>query len=148
MYYKIIFKEIVEYHYQVLWHLWLWSLKLALTEWKMYSIKNVAQFTFCHFQKLVLVNILSAYETVIYNFREHIFVTVSYRFIPNLEAIKGKDRRSWNLRRFYKVPALRPNFQAQFYAFRIYSITGCVLVLLFFLTSQWVYGACDFELWN
>ena len=130
IHYKIIFKEIVEYHYQVLWHLWLWTLKLALTEWKMYSIKNVAQFTFCHFQKLVLVNILSAYETVIYNFREHIFVTVSYRFIPNLEAIKGKDLRFWNLRKFYKVPALRPNFQAQFYAFRIYSITGCVLVLL------------------
>ena len=35
----------------------------------MYSISYMAQLTSCHLQKLILVNILNAFETVIYTFQ-------------------------------------------------------------------------------
>ena len=68
-----------------------------LTEWKVYSINNVAQFTFCHLEKLALINILNTMKqpsrlsgtyllSYLYLFPEHL--------ISNLEAIKGKERCS------------------------------------------------------
>ena len=62
----------------------------------MYSINNVARFTFFHLKKLVFVNICNAYESHL-DFPEHVFMTTSYRLISSLKVIKGKKICSGNL---------------------------------------------------
>ena len=63
-----------------LWkQLWLNRRCIALIMWR-------NSFSAIHLQKLVLVNILNAYLDLL----EHIYMTVFYRFISDLEAIKVK----------------------------------------------------------
>ena len=60
------------------------------------------------------MNILNAYEIHL-DFPKHIFITVSYRFISSLEAIKGKKSEVLLISRqgFHKVPAGGLHFQVK-----------------------------------
>ena len=47
------------------------------------------------------------------DFAEHIFMDLSYRFTNNLEAIKGKERCSWNLDKIFTNYLQWTHFQAK-----------------------------------
>ena len=70
-----------------------------LAEWKTYSVNYIAQLTFYHLQKLVLVNIFNvSWLGSHLDFPEYILMALSYKFIRNTElAIKDKERYFSNL---------------------------------------------------
>ena len=74
-----------EFCYQFLKFMWFQTLKIALAEWKMYSINYMVQLTFYHLQKLVLGNIISFRSLGSHvNFPQDVLMAAFYRFICTL----------------------------------------------------------------
>ena len=87
-----------EFPYQFLCHFWLWTLKTALAKWRMYSINKCGTIDFLPFEKVTSGEQI---ECLRGRHPEYIFMPASYRFISNLEGVKGKRRCSWNLGKIF-----------------------------------------------